>query len=122
MTVAIVHPRFLASVSTGFFPSTCTIEAKTETLDEFGEQQLSWLPVPAIVDVACAKAPLSALERQAAGYTATDQAWHVLLTGAYPAITTVQRAVIDGETFDIDAAETDQTGTVTRLRVRSVTT
>jgi hypothetical protein len=122
MTAAIVHPRFLATMPAGFFPSRCTIEAKTTTLDEFGGEQDAWLSVPAIADVACAKAPLTALERQAAGYTATDQAWHVLLPGAFPAITTVHRAVVDGETFDIDAAETDQTGTVTRLRVRSVTT
>lgn len=122
MTVAIVHPRLMAAMPAGFFPSRCTVEAKTATLDEFGDQLVSWLPVPAIVDIACAKAPLTALERQAAGYTATDQVWHVLLSGAYPTITTTHRAVVDSETFDIDGVETDQTATVTRLRVRSVTT
>lgn len=122
MTAAIIHPRFMAAMPAGFFPSRCTIEARTATLDQFGDEQVSWLSVPAVVDVPCVKAPLNAMERQAAGYTATDQAWHVLLSGAYPAITTAQRAVVDGGTFDIDAVETDQTGTVTRLRVRSVTT
>ena len=122
MTAAIIHPRLLAATPAGFFPSRCTVEAKTVTLDAFGDGQEGWLSVPALVDVACAKAPLTAEELQAAGYTATDQVWNVLLAGGYPTITTAHRAVVDGEAFDIDAAETDQTGTVTRLRVRSVTT
>jgi hypothetical protein len=123
VTVAIIHPRFLASVPAGFFPSECTIEGEgTPTQDEYGEETPDWDDVDGLVDIPCAKAPLSAIERQAAGYTARDQAWNVLLKGAFPQITTNHRAVIDGDTLDIDAAETDQTSTVTRLRVRSVTT
>lgn len=121
MTVAIVSPRFLASVPIGFFPSVCTIEERTATQDAYGEESLAWA-ADGIEDVPCAKAPLAAIERQVAGYTATDEAWHVLLKGAYPAVTSGDRAVVDGTPYDIDAAETDQTTTVTRLRVRSVTT
>lgn len=122
MTAAIVHPRFLASVPPGFWPSRCTIEGSTATRDAYGEPVEAWAGVAVLTAIPCAKAPLSAIERQGAGYTATDRVWNVLLQGAYPAITTNQRAVIDGEPFDIDAEETNQTGTVTRLRVRSVTT
>lgn len=123
MTVAIVHPRFLASVPDGFFRSSATIEEQAgTTLDAHGQPIAGWLPVAGLQALKAARAPLSAMERQAAGYTATDRVWHVLLKGAHPEITTAHRAVVDFEEFDIDAAETDQTQTVTRLRVRQVTT
>jgi head-tail adaptor len=120
MTVPVIHPRFMATVGGGFFPSLATVEAMTSTEDEYGQPIEGWVPVTGLQAIACAKAPLSAQERQAMNYTATDQAWNVLLQGAYPSITTGHRVVIDGVTHDIDAAETDQTGSITRLRVRSV--
>jgi hypothetical protein len=123
VTVPLVHPGLTASLGrSGFFPSSCTIEAATATSDGFGQEQETWEAVSGLQAIGCAKAPLSAIERQAAGYTATDRVWHVLLKGAYPQIATAHRAVVDGETYDIDAAETDQTGPLTRLRVRQVTT
>ena len=121
MTAAIVHPRFLASVPPGFWPSSCDIEGSTATQDAYGEPVETWADVAGLTGIDCAKAPLSAVERQAAQFTATDQAWNVLLRGAYPEITTRHRAVIDGTTFDIERVETDQTETLTRLVVRSVT-
>lgn len=121
MTVAVMHPRFVG-LNTQFFGSLATIEEKTDPspTDQYGQEIETWLPVVGLQAIACAKAPLSAQERQAANYTATDQAWHVLLAGAFPSITTRHRAVIDGAVFDIDAAETDQTGSLTRLRARMV--
>jgi hypothetical protein len=122
VTVPIVHPRFVASVPVGFFPARCRIEAETTTYDDHGQEIETFAPVVDWEAIPAAKAPLSAEERAAARYTATDRVWHVLLRGAYPEITTAHRAVIGGETFDIDAAETDQSGSVTRLRVRQITT
>ena len=126
MTVPIVHPRFLDVVGVGFFPSLATIQVKSVTLDDYGQEVETWANVVGMVDVACAKAPpqglRGAIEQQRASYTTTDQIWEVLLQGAYPTITTRHRAVVDGATYDIDAVETDQTGTVTRLRVRTVGT
>lgn len=121
MTVPVIHSRFVG-LNTQFFPSQATIEAMTEPAptDEYGQPVEEWLPVSGLQAIAASRAPLSAQERQALNYTATDQAWTVLLAGAYPSITTRHRAVIDGDTFDIDAVETDQTGNLTRLRVRSV--
>lgn len=119
MAVPVMHPRFVA-LNRQFFPSLATIEAVSETQDGSGQEVETWLPVAGLQSLDCAKAPLTAQERQAANYTATDQAWHVLLKGAYPTITTEHRAVVDGDVYDIDAVETDQTGTLTRLRVRTV--
>lgn len=119
MTVPVIHPRFVG-LNSQFFPSLATIEGKTETYDDYGQSVEAWLPVPGLQAIACSKAPLSAQERQALNYTATDQVWIVLLAGAYPSITTNHRAEIDNALYDIDAVETDQTGSVTRLRVRSV--
>jgi len=120
MSAAVISPRFLTSIPAGFWPSACDIQVSTPTQDSYGEPVASWADVSGLTEIPCAKAPLSAMELQAAGYTATDQAWHVLLQGAYPAITTAHRAVVDSANFDIDAVETDQMSTVTRLRVRSV--
>lgn len=115
----LVHSRFVAKQA-GFFPSLVTIQANTPTQDSYGQPVESWANVGAWVNLACAKAPLSAQERQANQYTATDQVWHALLRGAYPTITTAHRAVVDGTNYDIDAVETDQTGSLTRLRLRTV--
>lgn len=120
MTVAIVHPRMLSKLP-GFFPASVAIQAKTATLDGYGQEVESWATVSDWSAIDATKAPLTAMERQAAKYTATDVAWHVLLAGPYPTITTAHRAVIDGDTFDIDASETDQTGSITRLRIRQIT-
>lgn len=123
MTVPLVHPRLLSDIGrSGFFPSSCTVQAKTTSADAYGEEQETWVDVSGLQAIDCVKAPLSAMERQAAGYTATDRVWNVLLKGAYPQITTRHRSVVDGEVFDIDAVETDQTGTLTRLQVRQITT
>ncbi len=120
MSAAIVHPRFMASIPAGFFPLQATVQGKTVTQDAYGQEVETWASVAGLVSISAAKAPLTAMERQGAGYTATDVAWHVLLKGAYPTITTRHRLVIGAETFDIDASETDQMGVVTRLRVRQV--
>lgn len=119
---AFQRAAFRGYLAMAALPSLATIEAKAVALDAYGQEIESWAAVPGLQMLGCAKAALSAEERQAAHYTATDQAWHVLLAGAYPAITTVHRAVVDGEAFDIDAREIDQAGTITRLRVRLVTT
>jgi head-tail adaptor len=120
--VAELVAQTVAAVPEDYFPSLATIQAKTVTRAPSGQEIEAWADVGGLVGISAAKAPLTAIEQQAAGYTATDQAWHVLLKGAYPTITTRHRAVIDGVTHDIDAVETDQTGTVTRLRVRTVGT
>lgn len=120
MTVAMIHPKLISRLS-GFFPALVTIQAKTVALDDYGQETETWADVSGWQAITCAKSPLSASERQAAGYTATDRVWAVLLAGAYPTITTRNRATIDNETFDIDSVEVDQTGTLTRLRVRQIT-
>ena len=119
MAAPMIHPRFVAA-NRVFFPSLATIEAATTTQDSYGQPVETWAAVPTLTGIGAAKAPLSAQERQAAQFTATDQAWSVLLHGAYPEITTRHRAVIDGAVHDIDAVETDQTGSLTRIRVRTV--
>ncbi len=121
MSVALIHPR-LTAANAQFFPLLATIQVKAVTSDPYGQDIETWPNVAELAEIPAAKAPLTAIERQAAGYTATDQAWHVLLAGAYPAITTRHRLSIDGVIYDIDAVEIDQTGSLTRLRVRQITT
>lgn len=115
---------------TEYFPSQASIQAKAVVQDPTtGQEQEAWADVLGMRLIPAAKAPMSALELQAAGYTATDQVWQVLLQGAYPQITTRHRVTVDETatggvvgTYDIDAVETDQTNSLTRLRVRQVTT
>jgi head-tail joining protein len=103
-----------------FFPSQARVEVKVTSQDPAtGQEQEAWADV---AGAGAVKAPLSAEERQLAGYTATDQAWWVLFDRAMPWVTTRHRLSIDGTAYDIDAVETDQTGSLTRLRVRQVST
>lgn len=120
MTVPIIHSRMLSRLP-GFFAAQVTIQGKSVVSDGYGEDIETWTDVSGWQEIKAAKAPLTASERQATKYTATDRVWHVLLAGPYPAITTSHRAVIGTDVFDIDAAETDQSGSVTRLRVRQIT-
>lgn len=120
MSAAIVSLRLLSGM-TGFFPLLVTIQAKAGTDDPYGQPVETWADVNGWQEIKAAKASLSAMERQTAGYTATDRVWDILLMGPYPDITTAHRVVIDVEFFDIDGVETDQSGNVTRLRVRQAT-
>lgn len=117
----MIHPRFARMISdrmAPLFPSLCAVEAKTVTADEFGQEVETWEVVAGMTLIPCAIAPLSAIERQAAGYTITDQVWHVLMTGDYPEITTRHRLLIDGVEYDIDGAEVALQGALTRLTVQ----
>ena len=120
MTVPIIHSRMLSRLP-GFFAAQVTIQGKSVVRDGYGQEIETWTDVSGWQGIRAAKAPLTANERQALRYTATDRVWHLLLAGAYPEITTSHRAVIGTDVFDIDAAETDQSGSVTRLRVRQIT-
>ena len=120
MTVPIIHPQMLSRLP-GFFAAQVTIQGKSVVRDGYGQEIETWTDVSGWEEIKAAKAPLTANERQALRYTATDRVWHLLLAGAYPEITTSHRAAADTEVFDIDAVETDQTGSVTRLRVRQIT-
>ncbi len=120
MSAAIVSPRLLSGMA-GFFPVLVKIQGKAGTDDPYGQPVETWADVVGWQEIRAAKASLSAMERQTAGYTATDRVWDILLRGAYPDITTAHRVVIDLEIFDIDAVETDQSGNVTRLRVSQTT-
>lgn len=120
MTVAAIHPRFARMLSRQFLPSLCDVEEKTVVSDGFGQDVETWSTVQTMRRIPCATAPLSAIERQAAGYTVTDQVWHALLTESYPEITTRHRVLIDDVDYDIDAVEAEPHGSLTRLTVRKI--
>jgi head-tail adaptor len=115
----LIHPGMLERLSR-FFPLIATIEQRSVTQDEYGQAHESWTTLPAHEAIPCTRAPLSASERATLELQITTQAWHLLLRGAYPDITTEHRVVLSGEPYDILAVETDQTGTLTRLTVQRV--
>lgn len=115
----LIHPRMLERLGR-FFPLAATVEQRTVTQDAYGEVIETWSALPGHEAIPCARTPLSSTERAALQLTATTEAWHVLLRGAYPAITTDHRLVIAGEAYDIVGVETDQTSTLTRLTIQRV--
>lgn len=115
----LIHPRMLDRLGR-FFPLLATVQQKTTMQDQFGQPVETWSDLARHVAIPCARAPLSATERQALQMTVTEQVWTVVLRGHYPLITAAHRLVIDGQPYDILAAESDQTRTLTRLRVRRV--
>lgn len=117
--VAFVHPRFTRMAGRSLWNARCDIQAKTVTPDQYGQEVETWGTVKR--HLLAAVAPVNAIEQQAAGYTTTDQAWHILLAGCHADITTRHRATVDGVIYDIDAVEPDRYGDFTRLRVRRVT-
>ena len=83
MSAAIVSPRLLSGMA-GFFPVLVKIQGKAGTDDPYGQPVETWADVVGWQEIRAAKASLSAMERQTAGYTATDRVWDILLRGAYP--------------------------------------
>jgi hypothetical protein len=103
-----------------FFSSACTIQVNTPTVDAHGQPIAAWADKTGHVAIPCKRAPVSESERRSLGQMVESATHVVSLYGAYPLITPVMRAVVDGTTHDITGVRADSEGVITYLGVKVV--
>jgi len=117
---ALIHPRFFEHLH-ALFPDRITFQRRSATTqDPYGEPVDTWSDILGYVNLPCAQAPLSAEERQALQMTVSERVWTILIPRYLPDITSADRAVLGGVAYDIISVESDQTHTLTRVRLREV--
>lgn len=124
MTVPIVDTRLLSTeMSVLFGESTCDIQSATETRSGMGAVTSTWPGTTVNDDIPCVVSPAGGQEIERPGSTPVVADFVITLKGAYSAITKKMRAVVTGVnsgTYDIEAVETDPSGTMTQLLVTVV--
>ena len=110
--MSLIHPKLLESLH-DFFPSLCTIEASTDSYDDYGDEVKDW--DPKYEDIPCAIAAAGRNEVKRPDMTYVPATHRVTLAGYYPLITEKMQAVIGGLTLDILLVEHDSHQKTTRL-------
>lgn len=122
--VAAVMPLALA---TGLFVSSCTIQQPDGQLIDAGQPSGNFVNVAGLVNIPCMAPPeanvrITASEVKSQEDIQSFSELHILLNGWYPSledgVAMGWRAVIDGTVFDIQGAESDSQGQMTRMVVR----
>jgi head-tail adaptor len=122
MTTWPAHSRFLSELHDAF-PSHCTIQAGAVTYSNEGDIVQTWADVVGMIAIHCRVSPVSAgREARTDSMTYSTTTHIITLAGRYAAIGSQHRAVVDGITYDIEAATGDGSGVMTRLAARIVTT
>lgn len=104
-----------------FFASRCTIQARTATRDATGQATPAWADLAGHVAIHCQLySKAAAYEQRQPAQTITVQQWTCALREAYPAITTLHRAVVDGTAYDVVGVSTDSAGHATYLTLELV--
>lgn len=126
--MALVHPQMLAQLEqAGFFPSSVTFYAQGSGEDDYGRKDGSWTAVSALSAIACgvnrpSRSRGAPQEVRRADLTLTTATHEIVLAGAYPAVTTKMRAVVDGATYDVLSVVCDAQGASTVVMAELVTT
>jgi hypothetical protein len=117
----IIHPRLLAMVTPGFYPSLCTISTNEVVINSFGDEVLTPTPVAGLTDIPCRLAPASSREVRGPAQTFVEALGHVSLAGYYPQIDSDMTPVIDGKSYAMEGEpEHDGNHKTTRFYVREV--
>lgn len=116
----LIHPHMMGRIQPNFYPSLCTIGARSTAQDEYGQEIGTVTPVGGLTDLACRIAPRGATETRSAQQIYATSTHHVALNGYYPAIAPHHVATVDGIDYDIEGVEHDGNHETTRLFVRRV--
>lgn len=119
MARALIDSR-LFGVLADFYPSTVTIQEATEGQGSYGEETLSWADKTGHVDLSCRLAPSGGREVKKADQTYVVATHVIAIAGSYPTIAEKDRAVIEGQNYDILLVENDGQERSTRLMVEVV--
>lgn len=122
MPVSIIDSRMLGRLATKFYPSSVTMQTRTDTRDSYGQPIPSWANVVALTSLPCRIAAISADEQPGPNKTLVTATHSINLAGYYSTITVLMRAVVSAVNYDIIAVEHDSEHVTTRLRVKLVST
>jgi head-tail adaptor len=111
MIPIFVDPRLVTSLDS-HFPSLCTVQRLTETVDDDGQVATTWTDRYAAVS--CNVMPLKGREIKGPNQTYVVATTAIALQGHYDDIKESDRAVVDGTTYDILLVE-QILGSMTRL-------
>jgi hypothetical protein len=104
------------------YPQTATIQSATVTTTD-GTTSSTWGNATGLVDISAQlTSPLRGeareIEREHGTFVRVDR--FLYLDGHYPQITEKMRAICEGNTYDIEFADSDSHHTYTRLALRLV--
>lgn len=104
--LGLVHPQMLTALP-AFFPSRLTIQAATVGRSPTGAVTTTWANVAGMVDLACRVAPQSGGETRTPERVTTQDVQTCVVPLDLADVTTRQRALVDGEPFDIVSVDYD---------------
>jgi SPP1 family predicted phage head-tail adaptor len=113
MVRELTHPRMMTGLR-NFYPDTCTIQQATANRDGHGQPIDSWDNIAGLVDLPCRVSPLSGREVEKATQEFSSQVVTISLKGAH-VISTVNRVLTNGVTYNIRQVDHDGQGVNTRL-------
>lgn len=116
----IVHPSRLTQLA-DFFPSTCTIQQRTDVRDSEGQGVPTWAAVAGLSNLPCRISPRNGREVRGREETYAEATHFISLRGVYATIVAKMRAMVGSTAYDVLAAETDGQSAYTRLATRIVT-
>ncbi len=120
LSSVMTHPRFTDEIEKRC-SDTVTIQVVTETQGESGEPVETWANLAGHICLPCMVGPAGGGEARTMALTLGTEIKQILIVDYYPAIIQKHRAVVNGVSYDILLAETDQGEGFTRLTVKRVT-
>lgn len=124
MTRPLIDPRMLGRL-TAFYPAAVTIQQASASLAADGQPIATWSDVSGLAGLAGTVGPVDQsradrAETRRSDFTEVARRRLISLAGAYPAITSAMRAVVDGTAYNILGVELDSHAVTTRLYVEAV--
>ena len=105
--LGLVHPTLYAWLLPNFYPSRLSLQEYTESRSPTGAVIKGWAPVAGMTDIPCRIAPQSGLESRTAEQVLTQDVQTCVVPLDLVGVSTGDRAIVDGETFDIVSVDKD---------------
>jgi len=112
--MTIIHGALLEAEA-DFFPSTCTIQDFTTTLDAAHEPIKTWVDLAGHVDLPCRKAPEKGGEYKRPDQTYATNVSIIEIAGYYNTIEETYRVKFGTDYYDILLVEHDGSSELTRI-------
>lgn len=102
----LIHDKMFAALG-NFYPSLLTVQEVVETRSPTGAVITGWADVVDMVELACRIAPQSGTETRTLQQVLTESMQVCVIPLDLPGVTTLHRAVVDGDPFDIVRVDYD---------------